>query len=429
LEALLTLAYTAFFCFLILKLPFFDLGINRKLLIGVFLLKVGCGYALFYVYTYYYPKREEADIFKFFDDSKILFNSIYSNPLHYFQILTGIYWHPEELTVYLSKMKWWYTKIYAEQYNESRIMIRLNAFFRLFSLGYFHVHTVFICFLSLSGLTALFRSVSHFNINKIALFVSIFCIPSVLFWGSGVLKESLVLFLLGYLLYYYLKLTRKVRIQDVLVFLIVLYLLVISKAYIVLCLLPGLAAYFWVLKTNNKSSFLKFIIVNLLFFLILFNLKIIWPKLDLVHIICFKRGEYIYLAERINTGSLVAHNYLKFNIWSIIKESPISFFTVLFRPRIFEAKTILILFSAIENLMILLLLILSIWNGGLKKIKDPLLLCFLNFVILLFTLVGLTTPVLGSIVRYKIPALPFLMIALLMVINNQKLRKRFPFLG
>jgi hypothetical protein len=148
-----------------------------------------------------------------------------------------------------------------------------------------------------------------------------------------------------------------------------------------------------------------------------------------VHIICFKRGEYIYLAERINTGSLVAHNYLEFNIWSILKEAPRALFTVLFRPHILEAKSILILLSAIENLFIFIFSVITICNFSIKKIKDPLVLCFFNFVVLLFTLIGLTTPVLGSIVRYKIPALPFLIIALLLIIDIQKLRKRFPFLG
>ena len=43
------------------------------------------------------------------------------------------------------------------------------------------------------------------------------------------------------------------------------------------------------------------------------------------------------------------------------------------------------------------------------------------FVILLFTLIGLTTPILGAAVRYKIPAIPFLVIAFLFILDKQKL--------
>jgi hypothetical protein len=38
-------------------------------------------------------------------------------------------------------------------------------------------------------------------------------------------------------------------------------------------------------------------------------------------------------------------------------------------------------------------------------------------------IIGLTTPIIGAIVRYKIPAIPFLMIAALMFFDSQKLPK------
>jgi hypothetical protein len=46
----------------------------------------------------------------------------------------------------------------------------------------------------------------------------------------------------------------------------------------------------------------------------------------------------------------------------------------------------------------------------------------------MFILTGLITPVMGAIVRYKVPALPFLMILLVMLIDKEKLIKKIPFL-
>jgi hypothetical protein len=48
------------------------------------------------------------------------------------------------------------------------------------------------------------------------------------------------------------------------------------------------------------------------------------------------------------------------------------------------------------------------------------LFCF-TFTIVLFLIIGLTTPIIGAIVRYKIPALPFLVFGLLLCVNNTQI--------
>ena len=46
----------------------------------------------------------------------------------------------------------------------------------------------------------------------------------------------------------------------------------------------------------------------------------------------------------------------------------------------------------------------------------------LSFIVILFVLIGLTTPVLGALVRYKVPALPFIGILLLTAASNERLQ-------
>ena len=55
-----------------------------------------------------------------------------------------------------------------------------------------------------------------------------------------------------------------------------------------------------------------------------------------------------------------------------------------------------------------------------KKQWDFIIFC-VSFSIILFTVIGLTTPITGAIVRYKIPAIPFLFIAVFMFMNSKKL--------
>jgi len=51
-----------------------------------------------------------------------------------------------------------------------------------------------------------------------------------------------------------------------------------------------------------------------------------------------------------------------------------------------------------------------------------------GFVLILFILTGIATPVMGAIVRYKVPALPFLLIVFLLIIDKDKLLKKIAFL-
>jgi len=46
----------------------------------------------------------------------------------------------------------------------------------------------------------------------------------------------------------------------------------------------------------------------------------------------------------------------------------------------------------------------------------------LSFVIVLYAIMGLSTPILGNLVRYRIPALPFFFIALLLLSDLERLK-------
>ncbi len=74
----------------------------------------------------------------------------------------------------------------------------------------------------------------------------VFLLPSVLFWGSGVLKESLLLFALGTFLLYSMRATRgTIGFPAAALMLFSLALMFFLKIYVIASLLPGLVAYVW----------------------------------------------------------------------------------------------------------------------------------------------------------------------------------------
>jgi hypothetical protein len=94
------------------------------------------------------------------------------------------------------------------------------------------------------------------------------------------------------------------------------------------------------------------------------------------------------------------------------------------RPWLTEIKSILFVPPLLENLFIIGILITS-WFYGRKvsATQWKFVIFCLTFSIILFLIIGLTTPIIGAIVRYKIPAIPFLTIAALMFFDGQKLPK------
>ena len=118
-------------------------------------------------------------------------------------MLLGIGNDTPEFQQYYEQMNYWARKIDSNIYNDSHTIIRFNTIVRFFSLGYYNVHTVFICFLSLIGLTGIYKTfIPYLQDKKRELLFAVFLLPSALFWGSGVLKEGLIFFALGLLIYY-----------------------------------------------------------------------------------------------------------------------------------------------------------------------------------------------------------------------------------
>ena len=183
--------------FVIWKLRFFNDGtLPRKLIVLGFLIKLAAGTALGWVYSSYYSDRTKADTYRYFDDSEVLYSSIHESPSSYWKMVSGWDSDSPELQAYYDQMNYWYDTY--SPINDNRAMIRTNAFLRLFSGGHYHIHLVFVCFLALIGVVAATKALAKFHPEYSTPFFLLFILlPSVVFWGSGLMKDSLGVFTLG----------------------------------------------------------------------------------------------------------------------------------------------------------------------------------------------------------------------------------------
>ena len=121
-----------------------------------------------------------------------------------------------------------------------------------------------------------------------------------------------------------------------------------------------------------------------------------------------------------NVGSYIYLPPLDNGLQSMIVNAPNALFNSLFRPTIFEAKSAMMLFAAIENIFIICMLAAGLLFIQPKNFSNRDVWCCLSYITIFFVLIGLTTPVLGALVRYKVPALPFLGILILLIVNDEK---------
>ena len=393
------------------------------MILSVFLLKVFAGIMVGYVYTHYYSDRSTADVFKYFDDSKVMFDSLHKHPADYVQMLFGIYNDNKHFHQYYNQMHNWYRQYESNLYNDSHTIIRFNAFIRIFSMGYYNVHTVFMCFLSFVGLVGIFKTFStYFTKNWGLLFSVIFLVPSVLFWGSGVLKEGLLLFALGMLLYSLKKVSEhKITFWPFVWIASSFILLMYLKFYILIALFPSIAIYLLVTKTGNKQVLLKYFSVIGMFILFEIITSLLFPQYNALKILAMKQRDFIGLSNFMNSKSYFPIHKLEPTIWSLVSNIPHALYNTMLRPTFSTFDSGFKILTAIENAGIMLLILISfLFIKKKSEIHYPMALFTLTFVLVLFTVIGLVTPVTGAIVRYKVPGIPFLLIFCLLIIDMDK---------
>lgn len=432
LGVLLAIGYTALLLFCMRRSPFFARvpGLLLRNVALLFLLKILAGTALWAVYTWVYPDRSAADIFKYFDDSAVMFAAIYEKPMDYFKMLFSIANdNPYFDTNYYKVMNNWYREYESNMHNDAHTIIRFNAALRLFSFGEFHVHTVFAAFLSLTGAVALYRGFVEFLPGRERLLaIAVFLIPSVVFWGSGVIKESLLFFGLGILIWQWFKLLgNEISVWGLLLICGACVLLFHLKFYVIASLVPGLAMLLLERTARRVPFALRTALVLLGAVSLALNLHYLLPSFNVLEILAVKQRDFIGLAQATDAGSFVMPERLTPTLSSFIAQAPHALFSALFGPLFHPGAGLFGLVAAVENLVILAAMILMVFYRLPNRLLDRALLsALLTYIVVLALVIGWTTPVMGALVRYRVPLLPFLLIVGALILDHRKLLARWP---
>jgi hypothetical protein len=377
---------------------------------------------MYFLYTYYYPVRADADTFKYFDDSRILYEALWTKPADFFKMLFGIGCENDYFfKTYYVKMYNWYLAYDNGLVNDSRLIIRLNAVFRIFSFGNYHIHSLLLNFVSFTGLYALMRLFIAVSGSKWKSFLAAFAVPSVIFWSSGILKEAVLIFAIGFFSWNFYKIViGEYSHRRLLTILLFVSILLVVKLYVFAALIIACAGL--IASKFIERSLIAYLVAFGIMMVLVSIVGFINPTYSFIELIVSKQHDFIELSKKVVVHSLIPVQALDHSFWSILKSIPAALINTFTRPWISDIRGILFIPSVLENILVFLLAFFAIRN----KVKlDPtkknfVLFCF-TFTIVLFLIIGLTTPIIGAIVRYKIPALPFLVFGLLLCVNNTQI--------
>ncbi|MBK6627766.1 MAG: hypothetical protein IPJ87_09715 [Flavobacteriales bacterium] len=422
---LLATAYTALLLFAARRMALFRRvpGISGHGLVALFGMKLLAGAALWAVYTHVYPDRHTADIFKYFDDSAVMHAALWERPLDFVRMLTGVGNDSPYFTErYYLVMNNWVRQYENNVYNDSHTMIRLNAVLRILSAGHYAVHTVFACAFSMVGLVALHRALDPWAQSlERGLAGAVFLWPSVLFWPSAPLKESLLMLGLGLFLLGVLHPSGRSRGPVVLAALIGLAVMLVVKFYVLFCLVPGVLAL--LLQRWRGGGILRYAIATHLGALILVMVSgTLFPGYDVLELFRVKQKDFIGMAMGVGSGSLVEMPLLGEGVWGFVRNAPHALYMTFLSP--FEAadRGAVGLAGALENAVVLLLPLLALWwRKPWQQVDQAALLFTCSFVLLLALVIGWTVPVVGALVRYRVPLLPFVGLLALLLVDARRL--------
>ncbi len=420
---ILPFLYCLLFLWLIGRLDIFKtLGFSTISLQFAFVLKVVSGFFIFLIYTYYYPVRLEADTYKYFDDSLPLYNAFWKKPSDFVAMLFGvgcdnIYFEKN----YYVDMYNWYRSYDNGLINDNRLIIRLNAVFRFFSGGNYHVHSLFMNFICFIGSYYLARFFTAFSNQKWKVYMAVFLLPSFVFWSAGILKEAVLIFAMGLFLWrFYLLSQGNKSIINLTLILVLFMVLIAMKMYVFVALFPASIA--WWLSLSKRRTIIFHALVFFSFILTAWLIGLFVPQYNFIDIMTSKQHDFIRLAKALNASSTIKMDFLENNIWSFLKASPKALINCLSRPWPTELKSPLFVPAILENVFIISILIFSwIYRKSISPKQWKFAVYCLSFSLVLFVIIGLTTPILGAVVRYKIPAMPFLVFAALLFFDSSKL--------
>ncbi len=411
---LLFIVYLIIICWFLMHMPVIRrLGIDPRMVLGLFLLKIMAGIAIGWVSIHIYGHGN--DYWDINDEAWIEYQLLINDPALYFKnIFTSDY--ASGYGGMFGTMDSYWNDL------KANILIKIVSVFNLFSRGDYYINSLFFNFIVFFGHVALYKLFIRIFANREKLIIiGCFLLPSTLYFSSGIHKDGLVFLLLSVMIYLIFDALQenKITLKRLLLVILILVLLFLIRHFIFIALVPALLA--WIIAAKAKwRPVLVFPAVYLIFSLLLFNIDKVVKQVKPLDIIVAKQTEYLNLPVSNTEIELIS---LQPSALSFAKNTPEAFNHLLLRPYVWEMPVKSILPISIELVIYQILFLLFIFFHRKKTAgsSNTVLYFLIGFTLSVFLLTGYIVPNLGSIARYRSLYLPLIITPVLCMIAWEKI--------
>ena len=357
--------------------PYVTNNQTKKYFLPALGIKMFGAVALGLIYTFYYSG---GDTINYFNNAKTIVDGILSTPISGLKVLLHIDDY-SNYEFYNIRSKVWY-------YNDesSYAIVQLCTILNLISFKSYGATALLFACISFSGIWMMFYTFCYLKPSLYKEFsIGVLFIPTIVFWGSGIMKDPICISALGWLFYgvYRIMFFPKSKVfGTVIILLFSIFILYKIKVYIVLCFLPVSLYWFFLEKTNFKNKNIKFFVRP---FLLAIGIGI-----SLFALTKFSESSDKYNFEDITRTVQVTSQYLGWvskqqdgsgytlshtfdgSISSLITLIPEAFNVTYFRPYLWESRKPIMLLSALESFALLIYFLMCIYklSRNIKQIKN-----------------------------------------------------------
>ncbi len=401
--------------------PYLTDEISRKYFFPALTVRILGALALGVIYQFYYDGGDTFNYHTF--GSRIVWESFMDNPVTGLRLIFGS--TNDELGIYTYS-----SRILFFHDPNSYFVIRIAALFDILTFSSYSATAVLFSLISFTGMWMLFRTF-YKQYPHLHLWIALATcfVPSVFFWGSGLLKDTVIIGCLGMATYFISELfiERRFSVLSMVFLIIVLYIIFRIRVFVLEAFLP--AVLIWLFANNFRlirSTVIKFMAVPFVVSLLLWSVYFI--------VINIGKSNVKYSVENLTktsqitaydigfyTGRRAGSGYnLRISDWTVpgmLKAVPAAVNVSLFRPYLWEVKNPLMLISSLESTFLILFtlyVIIKNFRSIFSVWGNPVILFCLTFSITFAFAVGISTFNFGTLARYKIPILPFFLLALIL---------------
>lgn len=406
--------------------PFCTDSTNRVYFIPALTVKIFGAIAVGLIYQFYYTS---GDTFTYHTHgSRLIWEAFMDSPLEGIRIYFAHGTYGPGLWEIADQIWFWRDP-------RSFFVIQMATIFDLFTFSTYSATAVLFSVVAFIGGWMLYLVFykSHPHAHQVLAFCCLF-VPSVVFWGSGLLKDTVTLAFAGMSTFCFYKILIEKRISiGYLVLLVVSFYVIYSiKKYILISLVIGLIV--WIASRfyfQVRSYMLRILLVPIV---LIVSLAITYVSISKI-----TEDDARYSLENIAQTSKITAYDIRYGwgartgdgsgyslgeldgSWqSMILVAPGAVNVSLFRPYLWEANNPLMALSALESFITLLatiLVFIQVRSYLFYYIRAEVIFCLVFALIFAFG-VGASSYNFGTLSRYKIPLLPFYWSALAIIYTS-----------